>query len=92
LLPHHARRIGLVDVRARSPLTLSVVLCKLGDERTKAPITPCAIPIIDFEQIGCRTAHLAISISSELGQKMPFLIADLEAQPAPCHTQFYGQN
>jgi hypothetical protein len=30
-----------------------------------------------------RTAHLAISISNELGQKLPFLAADLEPRPAP---------
>jgi hypothetical protein len=31
----------------------------------------------------CRTAHLAILIFSEFGQKSPFLTADLDARPAP---------
>jgi hypothetical protein len=31
--------------------------------------------------VRCQTAHLALSILNELGQKLPFLTADLEACP-----------
>jgi hypothetical protein len=33
--------------------------------------------------VRCRTAHLALLIFSELGHKLPFLAADLEACPTP---------
>jgi hypothetical protein len=42
--------------------------------------------------VSCQTAHLAISISSELGQKLPFLTIDLEARPAPLPVMDCGRD
>jgi hypothetical protein len=82
-----------VDVWDRSPLTVSGALCGLHGEKVEALSTPRTIPGMDSKwsfwfspmvQVErYRTTHLALLIFSELGQKSPFLAANLEARPAP---------
>jgi hypothetical protein len=43
LLPHHAERVDVVDMWARSPLIVSRVLHGLDGQKVKAPTTPCII-------------------------------------------------
>jgi hypothetical protein len=61
-------------------------------KKAKVSITSCIILGMGSElqlqfssmvyTVRCRTAHLALLIFSELGQKSPFLTIDLEARPA----------
>jgi hypothetical protein len=81
-----------VVVRVQSPLTVSVALRGLDGKKAEAPNTPRNIPVLGSEWLlrfsltvwiaRCQTTHLAPLIFSELGQKSPFLAADLEARPA----------
>jgi hypothetical protein len=93
LLPRHAGWIDVVDVWARSPLIVSGAFLGSNGEKDEALSTSCTIPGVGSErpfwfsptvQIArCRIAHLAHLIFSELGQKLPFLAANLEACFAP---------
>jgi hypothetical protein len=92
MLPRHTGRIDIVDTRAWSPLVVSGALHGLDGKEAEVPSTLHTILGVCFEwplqfsptiQIArCRTAHLALLIFSELGQKLPFLAIDLEAHPA----------
>jgi hypothetical protein len=50
LLPHHARWIDVVDVRAQSPLIVSGALRDLGVERAEVLSMPCTILGVGFER------------------------------------------
>jgi hypothetical protein len=84
-------RCGLVP----TPSECDVV--QLGWQKALGPSMPHTIPCMGFKwqvsfspwykwrEARCGTAHLAISNSSELDQKSPFLATDLEARSAPLH-------
>jgi hypothetical protein len=90
-----------VVVRVQSPLTVSVALRGLDGKKAEAPNTPRNIPVVGSEWLlqfsltvwiaRCQTTHLAPLIFSELGQKSPFLAADLEARPAPLPLKSGGE-
>jgi hypothetical protein len=46
LLPHHISWIDVIDVRARSPFTVSGALHDSDGEKAEAPSTPCIIPVV----------------------------------------------
>jgi hypothetical protein len=50
LLPCHAEWIGIVDVRAQSPLTVSGALCGLDGEKVEAPSMPHTISGVGSER------------------------------------------
>jgi hypothetical protein len=88
LLPHHVSWIDVVDMWTQSPFIVSGALHGSDGEKAKAHSTPRIIPVMGSEtplrfssmvQLArCRTVHLALSIFSELEQKLPSLATDLE--------------
>jgi hypothetical protein len=50
LLPRHPWWIDVLDVRARSPLTVSGALHGLDGEKAEALSMPCTIPGVGFER------------------------------------------
>jgi hypothetical protein len=91
-----------VDVWAQSPFIVSGALRGLDGQKAEALSMPCTIldvgsgrpflfsPTVQIAR--CRTAHLALLIFSELGQKSPFLTTDLEAHSAPLSVMAGGED
>jgi hypothetical protein len=80
-------------MRFRSPFIVGGALHGSDGEKAEALSTPCIIPGVGSEMslqfsfmvqlARCRTVHLALSIFSELGQKLPSLTANLEYSSRP---------
>jgi hypothetical protein len=49
LMPRPAERVNIVDMWARSPLTVSGVLHSLNGEKAEVPSPPCIIPSMSSE-------------------------------------------